>query len=281
MVERLKQAIEKARQSRLADGDAPAAPVTAVSHTPPSRDAGEAGAAAAMAALPEAAVDPALLRRERIIAFDRDAPATAAFDLLRTRLLQACAQKGWRRIGVTSPHKACGKTVVSLNLGYSIARQPATRLVLLDMDLRAPTLARRLGLRGERRIVKLLDGETPPEAYLERLGERFAFAANTRPDPLSAERLQDPAVRPTLTRIEALFGPTVMLFDLPPLLMSDDALGFADKIDAFVLVAAAGTTTSSEIEECLRLIGDATPFLGLVLNKCDEDMLDAYSYAHA
>ncbi len=97
------------------------------------------------AALRRIPVDAALLERNLVITASRTDPAHASFDVMRTRLVQAMAEKGWRRVAITSPTKGCGKSFTAVNLAITLSRYENSRTILMDMDLRHPALARYLG----------------------------------------------------------------------------------------------------------------------------------------
>lgn len=275
MVERLKAAIEKARERR-ANQDGGAAPAALVAGQPGGVGAGRSEQGR-WSALPEARVDPDRMARERIVAFGRDTSASVAFDVLRTRLLKACASRGWTRIGVTSPSQSCGKTVVCGNLAFSLARLPGVRTILLDLDLKVPTLARRLGATTDRRAADFLSGRTHAASYLERVGETLALGLNVKRETDSAEILQSEEARAALATMMTEFRPTLAIHDLPPLLTGDDVLAHLGSLDGIILVAAAGQTTAGQISECERLIEDNANFIGVILNKVEDDS-ESYEY---
>ena len=109
-MERIQSAISKARAAR--EGKAPvpaerpeqpaASPEPVFEHSPASD--------ASWAALPELAVLPRVLEHHRIVTHI-PGPAATAFDVIRTRMLQQMRANGWKRIGITSPGPACGKTM--------------------------------------------------------------------------------------------------------------------------------------------------------------------------
>ena len=281
MVERLKAAIEKARTERERVEREPAG-------AGPGSAAGPASGAAdpvartggALADLPEISVPPATAGDSRLVALDRRAPANAAFDLLRTRLAGVCAANNWRRIGVTSPTKGCGKSTVTMNLAFSFARQPGVTVALLDLDLKAPTLAAMLGQAGAPRpIAPLLEGRVAPAGHLVRLGDQLAVGLNTQPVRDSAELLAAPGTARAIAAVETALAPHVTLLDLPPMLVSDDVLTMRDRIDAFVLVVGAGISKARDIEACERLLEGST-LLGVVLNKCVDDLGAGYGEAY-
>ena len=80
--------------------------------------------------------------------------------------------------------------------------------------------------------------------------------------------------------LEARLRPDVILFDMSPMLVGDDALAFLDQVDCALMVAAAEETTVAEIEKCGADLAKRTQVLGVVLNKCrymEDEESRAYS----
>ncbi|MEH7827772.1 CpsD/CapB family tyrosine-protein kinase [Gemmobacter denitrificans] len=202
---------------------------------------------------------------------------TARFDILRTRMLQAMAERGWKKIAVTSPTHGCGKSLVAANLALSVARLPAARAVLVDLELRHPDLARLFDLPAAP-LTELLSGEQPVESHLRRIGDNLALALNGEAVPRAAETLMDPASRGTLKAIIDHLDPTVMILDLPPALGSDDVLSVLPEVDAVLLVADGTRTTADDIRACERLFNGVVPFLGVVLNRAEDRTARRYRY---
>ncbi|MEL6210616.1 MAG: chromosome partitioning protein, partial [Pseudomonadota bacterium] len=76
--------------------------------------------------------------------------------------------------------------------------------------------------------------------------------------------------------------PTVMLFDLPPLLVNDDAMAFLGHVDCALIVAAAEKTTVKEIDRCERDVASQTFVLGVILNRCRYmERSDSYNSRYA
>ncbi|PZQ52149.1 MAG: chromosome partitioning protein [Rhodovulum sulfidophilum] len=232
--------------------------------------------AAAWAALRAADLDPARLARNRIIGGGRADPAHIAFDLLRTRMLRALGERGWRRVAITSPGPGCGKTFVTANLALSLARRTSCRVVALDMDLRIPSLGRVLGVAETGRMEDCLAGRVPPARHLRRVGANLALGLNASPAANPAELLQEATTAAALDRIGAELAPEVVLCDLPPALVCDDVLAILPRIDAVLLVAGGATTTAADIRACERLIGAETPLLGVILNKAEDGTVEPY-----
>jgi Mrp family chromosome partitioning ATPase len=226
--------------------------------------------------IPAYVLDERHLARHRVVSFDRHDPAHVAFDLLRTRLLQALKARGWSRVAITSPSKACGKTFVAANLALSLSRRQSCRAVLLDLDLRIPNLARVLGIRDTARTADFLTGACPPEALLRRVSPNLAVGAHAEPFPASAELLQEPSAVQALDRILAELSPDVVIYDLPPALACDDVLAILPEVDGVLLVAAGGRTSADEVRACERLFAGQVPLIGVILNKAEDAAIEPY-----
>lgn len=239
----------------------------------------------AWSGLPELTVDKAHLARNRIITATREDPAHGAFDVLRTRLLQTLSENGWRRVAITSPGKDCGKTFTAANLAISLSRQENCRTLLMDLDMRRPSLHHVLGVGSPGSVGDMLRGMIPPESHLHRMGRNpinagrnIAFALNDRPEAYASELLQDPRSAETLRAIDEHYAPDVVLFDLPPALFYDDVIAARPLFDGVLLVVGGGLTTESEISEVERRLGDSMPVLGMVLNKAEGTDISRYTY---
>ncbi len=214
-------------------------------------------------------LDDALIARNRLIVAPGTDAASAAFDMLRTQLAQAAIDNGWRRIAVTSPTPHCGKSYVLANLALALARRPDYRTVVVDLDLRAPSLADLFGVHDAGRLADVLTGEQPVESMFHRLGMSLALGLNDRAEPASAEILQDPRSIGTLDAVEASLAPDLMLFDLPPLIGRDDVLAFLPRVDGVLLVADGQRTLARDMTEAERLLKGRTTLVGVVLNRAD------------
>jgi Mrp family chromosome partitioning ATPase len=219
------------------------------------------------AALAPFAPDPATMARNRIVTFGRTDPACAAFEMLRTRLLLLARQRGWTSVGVTSPTNGCGKTTTSLNLAFSLA-QLQLRVLLVDLDLRRPAVARAIGLSAPHSMAGVLKGTRDAAENFVRCGDNLAIGSNAEPVRNSADLLHGHAAAEAVAGLKARFAPDLILYDLPPMLVADDALAFMPHLDGVLLVVAAGTTRPDEVWVCHGELTQLCGFVGIVVNKC-------------
>lgn len=205
-------------------------------------------------------------------------PAAATFDILRTRILQALAAKGWGRIAVTSPTHGCGKSFVAANLALSMARMPSCRTVLMDLELRDPQLAALFGVKEPQALREFLLGDQPLESHFRRVGRNLALALNGEAVPNTAALLQDPETARSLEAMRDQLQPDVVIFDLPPALGSDDVIGLAGQVDGVLLVTDGTKTSPADIRACEQLLEGRLPLLGVVLNRAQDRGAQRYSY---
>jgi protein-tyrosine kinase len=214
-------------------------------------------------------LDANRLAKNRIVTTSRANKAHFAFDMLRTRVLQSLRQNKWTSVAITSPTAGCGKTVVSVNLAFSLSNQKDSRTVLVDLDLRRPQVAKTMGLRNPPSIEGFLKGQCEaPDVFL-KLSDNFAVAAGSRPVSYSAELLQSPDTARSIRHLKQALSPDVIVYDLSPMLSSDDVTSFLPNVDCVIIVAGAGITTAKEIDLCGSYLSEKNNVLGVVMNKCE------------
>ena len=230
-------------------------------------------------------VNEAHLETHRVISASRHNPAHVAFDVLRTRLVQGLSEQGWRRVVITSPTKDCGKTFISTNLAMSLSRQEKLRTVLMDLDLRNPSVAPLLGERDTGSMGDFLRGKVPVSSHFKRMGQNMlkigsnvAFGLNDTREPFASEMLGSDATSNAIRQMEAELEPDVVIYDMPPALYHDDVMAFREHYDGVLLVVGGGTTKANEIRELKRRFGEDKPLLGVILNKAEGLSISHYSY---
>lgn len=270
-MDRLQEAIRKARERRVdALRGATSIGPLADFDTMPARTAPEPAtfsSDALWAGMTPVDLTARQLRNNRLLA-TKGGPHSIPYDLLRTRLLHQARRNGWRHIGIVSPTADCGKTTAAANLAFAFSRQPELRLLLLDLDLRRPQLARMMGQKVEHSMEDVLLGQVSFAAHARRLGENVGIGFNTGFAGAPSELLQSARTEEKLAEITEEFDPDLVLFDLPPMMSTDDNFGFLGKVDAVLVMVAAEQSNMDHIDVALRQLGELTTVLGIVLNKC-------------
>lgn len=272
-MERIQKAIAKARASRgsalsqvpyLPQGIVPGASETSVKEV--------------WTALKPYVPNEERLTRARITTLTGGQEASA-FDVMRTKVLQTMRSNNWRRLAITSPSPSCGKSTVALNLAFSLARQQEIRTAVFELDLRRPSLSATLGVNISHSVTDVLTGQVGFENQALCFQNNLALSLCTGAVRNPAELLHSAVIPIELSAIEKRYNPDLVIFDMPPMLVSDDMMAFAGQVDCVLLIAAAEATTIKEIDLCERELVQQTNFMGVVLNKC-RHMGKEYGYSY-
>lgn len=260
-MEKLQAAIEKARQQR---GDAPqtAAPRAAQQPQPQPAATGPEGQ---WAALRPVELNRAHLLQSRIMSESASAESTP-FDVLRTKILYHMRQNGWKRLAITSPLPQCGKSTTACNLALGMGRQPELRSMLFDFDLRTPTIAEKMGIVDAPPLTPMLSGQRDFSDHAVCYGGNLALALSGQPDLDPTRMLMADSTKATLATIQDRYQPNIMIFDLPSILIGDDARAFLQHVDCALILARAEQTRFGDFDSCEREVGEYTNVLGVVLN---------------
>jgi capsular exopolysaccharide synthesis family protein len=184
------------------------------------------------------------------------------------------------RIAVSSPMVGDGKSTCAWNLAVSFARE-GKRVLLIDGDLRRPSLHRRIGDANETGLTSVLLGEqTLADAVKPTAvpGLSLLPSGPSTPDP--ARLVESLRLRQLLLDVEETCD--VAVVDTPPLLAVNDALVIARAVDGLVLIVESGKTSRRELAEArARLDRAEVAPLGLVLNKVPLEALGYRPYLSA
>lgn len=201
---------------------------------------------------------------------------TEAFRSLRTSVLLSAAERPPRSLLVSSAQPGEGKTTVSTNLAISLA-QLGQRVLLVEGDLRRPSVHRAFGIQGGLGVVSYLTGQQDWREAVEKIslpGLEVLVCGPAPPNPaelLSSDRMQK-------LLAEALAEYRFVVVDSPPLLNVADSRILATLVEGVVLVVKGGATPR---ELALRAQGYAADVgarvIGVVLNNVDLHR-EEYSY---
>jgi protein-tyrosine kinase len=213
-----------------------------------------------------------VLRRQRIVAAFDQGPFVEGYKLLRTQVLHRMRESGWNMLGVTSPNEREGKTLTAVNLGVSLAMETNQTVLLIDADLRKPSVHRLFGMDRPKGLADVLLDEEPVEHALVHPGiGRFVLLPGGRAVPRSAETLTSPRMRALVDELKHRYPSRIVVFDLPPVLTSADVLAFGPCLDALLLVTGEGMTRRHDIEDSILRLKGAVPILGTVLNQAQPE----------
>jgi capsular exopolysaccharide synthesis family protein len=191
--------------------------------------------------------------------------AAEQYRTLRTRLVLLEEGRARRVLLVTSPAKGDGKSITSANLALTMAQEFNRRVVLVDADLRRPTVHGLFGMPDQPGLVDVLAGSATLEDALVLLPDvHLAVLPAGLPPAQPAELLGSAAMRRTLEALRSRFDRVIV--DVPPVIPLADVGVLAPQCDGVLLVVRAGATPKPLIERALNTF-DAERLLGVVLNE--------------
>jgi protein-tyrosine kinase len=217
------------------------------------------------------------LRDRRVIAAEDDRAAGHAYRMLRTQVMQRSRQHGLGAIGVVSAVNGEGKTLTAINLALSLAAEPNHNVMLVDLDLRRPAIAKTLGLQAPSGLETWFGNDDPTKKVCYALEgiDRLFVLPTLAPVRSSSETLAGLGTRRLLNELKQRDGGRMLIIDLPPVLLSDDALMVAPLLDAVVLVVNERRTRREDVVRVIELLG-STRIVGTVLNRSAESEERAY-----
>lgn len=208
------------------------------------------------------------LKARRIVAGFAHDPRSEPYRQLRTQILQKMKSNAWRTLAITSPTSASGKTLTAINLAISLSQDVNQTVVLVDLDLKNPAVAQTLGVEHiDCGVVDYLDGKIGLEQILINPGfNRLVILPGLPSGPCSSEVLSSPAMQSLHEELVSRYDNRLVIYDLPALLQSDDAMMFAPAADATLLVVEDGKASREDLERCQQLL-EGVNLIGNILNK--------------
>lgn len=222
-------------------------------------------------------VDWVALRENRVVDGADRRPAAQAYRMLRTQVLQRARTHRLSTIGVISAANGEGKTITAINLALGLAAEPNQSVLLMDLDLRRPSVAHTLALPLEQGLEAWFAGSAKLEDLWCGLegAERLFLLPTLQPVADSSEVLARASTTKMLQDLKERDPGRLLIVDMPPVLLSDDALILAPRLDAVVLVVTEGRTRREDVSRTLELLGN-TLVIGTVLNQSTESEKRAY-----
>jgi protein-tyrosine kinase len=214
-------------------------------------------------------------RANRIVSGYNPCFLTDAYKILSTQVSQKLRGNNWSTLGITSPGRREGKTLTAINLAISLAADFNQTALLVDADLRRPSVMEYFGLPQGPGLSEYLMWDTPIEELLIHPGvSGFVFLPGGKPLLNSSDALGWRRMADLVKELKYRYPSRVIVFDLPPLLHTADVLAFAPYLDAALLVVEEDKTLRSDVKRAEKLLG-TTHLIGTVLNKSTEVRMPA------
>jgi capsular exopolysaccharide synthesis family protein len=186
------------------------------------------------------------------------------FRFLGVRLRQLQHSRPLKKLLITSTIPEEGKSTVSANLATILARRQQPKILLLEGDLRRPSLGKQFGLSGIPGLSEWLKGEPRPMKHIYRLeGPNLWFLPAGHPPENPLELMQSGRLSELLNQLSDWFD--WIIIDSPPILPLADTSVWARLVDGILLVTREGTTKKRTLQRGLQAL-EQSKVLGAVVN---------------
>jgi len=204
----------------------------------------------------------------RLVAIhEMDPQAVSQFTRLAISLIAGSSRRTMKRVLLTSAHSGEGRTPVALNLAAALARA-RQRTLVIDTDLRRPSIGRLLGLESEIGLAEAAAlGLRAEEAIIRVMPADFHVMLTRGQVDNSAELLASLDFKRLLLELDDCYD--FILFDSAPMLKSADASLLGLLTTATILVTRPGATTTEELRKSISLLNEET-FFGVVMNQVND-----------
>jgi protein-tyrosine kinase len=283
----IERALEKLKQAQAQKAGEPYAPPVAPTANLSRRRTRERVEAAPprKLAFPQLQVDRALAEKNRIALPESrlagNAHVGAAYRMVRTRLLHTMTTSNWTTLAITSPEAGEGKSLTAINLALNIARDRTTSVFLVDLDMRNPSVCKYLGVQPPHELTGFFASQASAEGMFFSIGpENLAIAGSTSTTAFASELLSGRRLEDLIAYIKGAADNPIVLIDLPPVLLTDEALLVAPRVDATLLVVSEGKTRRDCLVRAKAMLADFSS-AGVILNRSSENLgARGYDYAY-
>lgn len=216
------------------------------------------------------------LTQNRLVCMFPDAPEAEYYKVLRANIQRRTRLKKWNTIMITSVQPREGKTLTSINLALSFARELNHTVLLVDCDLRRQSICRYLNFPGDKGIIDYLENDCAlKDIIIWPNIDKLTLISGRRITSHSSELIGSPKMRALVDEMKNRYDDRYLIFDVPPIMSGADAIAFAPMVDCIVMVVEEGRTSVDEVKKALEMI-PAEKFLGFVLNRSTVPMSRYY-----
>jgi len=225
----------------------------------------------------EGGVEEAAVDRHIVCITDPDSQAAEEYRKLRARIFKVTEKDFLNTIMVTSSQSGEGKSVTALNLAVAIAHELDHTVLLIDADLRKPSIHTYLGLQPSRGLSDYLTSDQDLSGMLVKTGiGKLVLLPAGKPPKNPAELVASERMRGLVREVKQRYGDRYVIFDSSPLLMAADAMSLCGCVDAMLFVVQGLRTTPRIAAQALSYVKNYN-VIGTVFNNVSQGITQNFS----
>ncbi len=206
-----------------------------------------------------------------LLALEPASPVAEQYRILREQIRKIFREAGAQVLAVTSAAKGEGKTTVAANLAAAVALDHERPILLIDADLRNPTIHKYFGVPVKPGLTDYLTTSSSKDVrhyvYKTSMAGLQILPAGT-PTNRSSELLASAKMSRLMKELPVRFPDHLVVVDTSPVLSTSDSIVVAQLVDRIVVVVRAGTTPRSCVTEAIKSLG-ANKLMGIILNSAE------------
>jgi protein-tyrosine kinase len=228
----------------------------------------------------ESIIDKSQVNKHLVCITEPNSPAAEQYRKLRAQIFKSTVNTNMNSLLVTSSHAGEGKTVTAINLSVAMAQAIDHTVLLIDADLRKPSVHTYLGLKPQFGLSDCLQSKAQlSEALIKTgVGKLVVLPAGNPPEN-PAELLASEKMKDLMKEVKNRYYDRYVIFDSSPLLEAADVINVGGSVDGIIFVIQALLTSSQSATKALTMI-KGNPVLGTVLNNVPSFFTENTSYYH-
>ncbi len=215
------------------------------------------------------APEDAVLDDKLVSFFAPSSMVTEQFRRLRTHIIKPNTPPAYKTIMVTSAMPGEGKSLVSINLAVIIALELHSHALLVDCDLRNPSVSRLFGLNEEKGLSNYLMGESDiPDLLIKTAVDKLAIIPGGPLQDNPVELIGSDKMKNLIKELKTRYEDRYIIMDTSPILATTEPAVLNQMADGIILVIKSGDTARETIEQAIKLL-DKNKIIGVVLNNIE------------
>ena len=212
-------------------------------------------------------IDPRIIEKNRGVSINPDSKEIERYKILRTRIHQQAKNRKLNTIMVTSPNHNEGKTVTTINMGLTFARDLKQTVLLVDCDFTGQDIHRYLGIESRFSLIDYFLDNLPLNQMIIWPGiDKLTLISGDRTVYDSSELLSSDMMESLVKEMGERYDDRYVFFDAPPVLEHSEAISLAPMMDGIIMVVEAGKTPKRDVQKAISMLPH-DKLLGFVLNK--------------
>jgi protein-tyrosine kinase len=218
---------------------------------------------------PKTTPDDIILDDKLVSFFQPSSMVAEQFKRLRTHIIRPGLENSAKTILVTSTVAGEGKSLIAVNLAITIATELHSHALLVDCDLRNPSLSRMFGLQEKKGLSNYLRGEAEiPDLLIKTSVDKLTVFSGGSLQENPVELIGSNRMKSLVKDLKSRYDDRYIIIDSSPLLATTEPSVLNEMVDGIILVIKSGETPRESVHQAIKLL-KKEKILGVVLNSLE------------